>query len=307
MFIRHNFFIKMVTVVFLVAFLTGLTGDMGKQVQSASPKGPSAAGIEQELTQLANENVLFSDVAKERFVNEVLDIYDNAADCDAVVYFCEGGWGSRPLAVNPEGRSLVAGIVSTLESTGYTCYVADYPRTSKTAGDYLYEGIQLLLLYPVKSKQLAAKVDFLTRHMDDMKIFIVGKSSGALYVNGAAKILKDNPDVFNIQIGSPLGSKVPVPGRSLAICDNGIQGDAMIGRNIFSVFKRNTWKVLFIMYAPSFTAVDWIVGKLLVAIGFCNTKYALVMPGHDYMWKYPKVGPAIETFLHETMGERYGG
>lgn len=303
-FTRHNFFTKTVTIVLLVALLAGLAGDIRKQVKSASPAGPSATAIEQELEQLADENVLLSNVAKERFVDEVLDIYNNAADDNVVVYFCEGGWGSRPLAVNPEGQSLVEGIVLTLESMGYTCYIADYPRTRKTVGDYIYEGIQLPLLYPVKSRQLAAKVDFLTRHMDNLKVFIVGKSSGALYVNGAAAILKDNPDVYNIQIGSPLGSKTPVPGHSLAICENGVQGDAMIGRNLFSVFKRNTWKVLFILYAPSFTTVDWVIGKLLVAVGFCNTKYALVMPGHDYMWHYPKVGPAIEAFLHETVGER---
>jgi hypothetical protein len=295
---------KTVTVVVFVALLAGLTGSNGKRVESASPEDSSSTTLERELVRLADESVLFSNEAKERFVTEVLDIYDNAADCDVVVYFCEGGWGSRPLSVNPEGQSLVAGIVSTLESMGYTCYIADYPRTYRTVGDYLYEGIQLLLLYPVKSKQLAAKVDFLTGHMDGLKLIMVGKSSGALYVSGAAELLSDNPDVYTIQIGSPLGYKMPVPGRSLAICENGIQGDAMIGRNLFSVFKRNTAKVLFILCAPSFTTVDWVIGKLLVAVGFCNTKWSLVMPGHDYMWHYPKVGPAIEAFLYETMGDR---
>ena len=296
--------ILIVTAVFLITLLCNIAGGSERQLYSASPGDVGDEEIKRELTDLAGKTILFSNGAKERFVAEVLEIYDNANDCDVVIYFCEGGWGSRPLSVNPEGRSLVAGIASTLTSMGYTYCIADYPRTRNTAGDYLYEGIQLLLQYPVKSKQLAAKIDFLTGHVDGLKVIIVGKSSGALYVNGAAELLRDNPDVYTIQIGSPLGYKTPVPGRSLAVCDNGIQGDAMIRLDLLSLVRQNKLQVLFILFAPSFTTLDWIIGKILVAVGFCNTKYALVMPGHDYMWYYPKVGPAIETFLKGVMGDK---
>jgi hypothetical protein len=296
--------ILIVTAVFLITLLFNVVGGSERYIYSDSPNDASESSINQELMDLADETVLFSKVAKERFIAEVLEIYSNAGDSDVVIYFCEGGWGSRPLSVNPEGRSLVAGIASTLTSMGYTYCIADYPRTRKTAGDYLYEGIQLMLQYPVKSKQLAAKIDFLTGHIDDLKVIIVGKSSGALYANKTAELLSDNPDVYTIQIGSPLGCKTPVPGRSLAVCDNGIQGDAMIGLDLLSVVRRNKVQVLFTLFAPSFTTLDWIIGKLLVAVGFCNTRFALVMPGHDYMWHYPKVGPAIETFLHGVIGDR---
>ena len=287
----------------MVTLLFNMAGTVERQLHSASYDDTSDNDLKKELIGLADETVLVSNDAKERFVAEVLDIYDRAGDCDVVIYFCEGGWGSRPLSVNPEGRSLVAGVASTLTSMGYTYCIADYPRTRKTAGDYLYEGVQLLLQYPVKSKQLAAKMDFLTRHVDGLKVIIVGKSSGALYVNKAAELLRDNPDVYTIQIGSPLGCKTPVPGRSFAVCDNGIQGDAMIRLDVLSLIKQNKLQVLFILFAPSFTTLDWIIGKLLVAVGFCNTRFPLVMPGHDYMWQYPKVGPAIETFIQDVMGD----
>jgi hypothetical protein len=295
--------IIIVITVFLVTLLFTTSGGGERHIYSASPSDTSDDSISRELKDLADETVLFSKGAKERFIAEVLEMYDNAGDCDVVIYFCEGGWGSRPLSLNPEGRSLVAGIASTLTSMDYTYCIADYPRTCKTAGDYLYEGIQLVLQYPVKSKQLAAKMDFLTGHVDGLKVIIVGKSSGALYVNKTAELLNDNPDVYTIQIGSPLGCKTPVPGRSMAICDNGIQGDAMIGMDLLSVIRQNKVQVLFILFAPSFTTLDWIIGKLMVAVGFCNTRFALVMPGHDYMWGYPKVGPVIETFLQVVMGD----
>ena len=285
----------------MVTLLFNMAGAAERQLHSASSDDAVDSNIKLELMELADETVLFSKDAKERFVAEVLEIYDHAGDSDVVIYFCEGGWGSRPLSVNPEGRSLVAGIASTLTSMGYTYCIADYPRTRKTVGDYLYEGIQLLLQYPVKSKQLAAKMEFLTRHKDGLKVIIVGKSSGALYVNKTAKLLRDNPDVYTIQIGNPLGCKMPVPGRSFAVCDNGIQGDAMIRLDVLSLIKQNKLQVLFIFFAPSFTTLDWIIGKLLVAVGFCNTRFPLVMPGHEYMWNYPKVGPTIDTFLQSVL------
>jgi hypothetical protein len=294
--------IVIAVLILIVTLLFNMAGVAERQLYSASPDDGADDDIKLELTGLADETILFSKDAKERFVAEVLEIYDNAGDCDVVIYFCEGGWGSRPLSVNPEGRSLVTGIASTLTSMGYTYCIADYPRTRKTAGDYLYEGVQLVLQYPAKSKQLAAKMDFLTGHVDDLKVIIVGKSSGALYVNKAAELLRDNPDIYTIQIGSPLGCKTPVPGSSMAVCDNGIQGDAMIKLDVLSLIKQNKLQVLFILFAPSFTTVDWIIGKILVAVGFCNTRFPLVMPGHDYMWHYPKVGPAIETFLQGVMG-----
>jgi hypothetical protein len=294
--------IVITVLILIVTLLFNMAGAAERQLYSESPDNAADDDIRKELMELADETVLFSKDAKERFVAEALEIYDNAGDCDVVIYFCEGGWGSRPLSVNPEGRSLVAGIVSTLTSMGYTCCIADYPRTRRTAGDYLYEGIQLVLQYPAKSKQLAAKMDFLTGHVDGLKVIVVGKSSGALYVNETAELLRDNPDVYTIQIGSPLGCKTPVSGRSMAVCDNGIQGDAMIKLDVISLVKQNKLQVLFILFAPSFTTIDWIIGKLLVAVGFCNTRFPLVMPGHDYMWHYPKVGPAIETFLQGVMG-----
>ena len=77
----------------------------------------------------------------------------------------------------------------------------------------------------------------------------------------------------------------------------------MIGLDLLSVVRQNRMQVLFILFAPSFSTLDWIIGKLLVAVGFCNTRFSLVMPGHDYMWHYPKVGPDIEAFLKGVVGD----
>ncbi len=298
----HKRGLTVVLIICLISLLINLGGTY--RVGTGFPLHESEVeiAVEQQAWSLAEEVIALNTDARAMFVAEVVDIYNKARDRDVVIYYCEGGWGSRPLSVNPEGQSLVAGIEAKLTEMGYTYYTADYPRSRDNIRDYLYEGKELLIQYPVKSKQLAAKINFLTGQIDDLKVILVGKSTGALLVNKAAKRLENNPDIYNIQIGNPLGCQVPTPDRSLPICANGVADDAMIGLDLWSAFKTNKMKMLLLVCAPSFTPVDWLVSKMVAGIGLCNTRFALKIPGHDYMWHYPAVGPVIESFLIDKFG-----
>ena len=294
--------LAIVFIVCFVALLINLGGAYSKEADSPLPKLENVVTVEQQSQSLAEEIVGSNNNVQERFADEVLDIYYRAKDKDLVIYFCEGGWGSRPLSVNPEGQSLVAGIESELAQLGYTYCTADYPRSRYTLGDYLYEGKELLMRYPVKSKQLAAKLNFLTQQIDDLEVILVGKSTGALFVEETAQKLADNPDIYTIQLANPLGYRIPVQGRSLAICDNGIADDAMLGLDLWAAFKANGIKMILINCVPSFTPVDWLLDRILATIGLCTTRFALEIPGHEYKWHYPGVGSVIETFLVEKFG-----
>ena len=296
--------LAVVLIVCLVAVLINIRGAHSSETDSLSIEVGSAGIVEQQILHLADKVIGSNSAVRDSFAAELLEIYGKAEDSDFVVYYYEGGWGSRPLSVDPEGRSLVTGIQSELTQLGYTYCTADYPRSHDNLGDYLFEGKELFTGYPVKSGQLAAKINFLTQQIDDLRILIVGKSTGATFVNAAAKKLETNSNVYNIQIGNPAGHCTPVADRSLSICSNGIEEDAMAEISIWSAFKANKIKMILIGCAPSFTPVGWILGKAFLGLCLCTTDFALKIPGHEYMWYYPNVGSRIEAFLVEAFGSR---
>lgn len=292
----------MVLILCLIILFVNL-GNISNQETDPAPIRPEAAGtIEHQIRQLAAEVIGTNESVKKSFVAELLDTYYKSKDADFVVYYSEGGWGSRQLSVNPEGESLVTGVESKLTQLGYKHCAINYLRSEDTLGDYLFEAKEILLGYPVKSKQLAARIDFLIQQIDGLKIIMVGKSTGAVFVNAAAKELANNPDVYTIQLGNPLRDQTSMPDHSLVVNNNGITEDAMIDFNLLSTFKSNTIKMIMVNYIPFFTPVDQLLNRAFCTIWLCNTSLALEIPGHDYMWYYPSVGSAVSEFLVEKFG-----
>lgn len=298
---RFLLFCKISLAVLLVAVLFGLAIYFGnthsKGTSSSTFNFESMTEIEQKAWETASEVVGTSREVQEQFVADVLDLYYKVKDSDLAIFCIPGGWGKEPLAANAEGRSWLIGMEAELDELGRNYCVVDDIRTGNGLAEYFYEFKEQLTHYPSKAKDLAAKIDFLTQQVADLKIIITGQSNGAAFAGEVITRLEENPAVYSIQVGIPFWHRVSKTSQSLVIDNNGIGPDALAGRDLFKLLKGNLVKIFILNNVPSFTPVDWVISRAVLVFGPYNFGMELQAPGHDYMWEYPGVGPVIEEFL----------
>ena len=258
--------------------------------------------VERQAWQLTEEVIEAGIDVKEQFAAELLALYYEAKDCGFVVFCSSGGWGKKTLASDCQGRSWLTGIEAKLTELGYTYCIVDGIRTGDGLKEYLFEFKEHLAHYPSKAEQMAAKIDFLTQQIADIKILITGQSNGAAFASEVAEQLEDNPEVYSIQVGCPFWYEAPEVSRSLVIDSGGVEVDALARSDIVTLLKANWLKLFIIGHAPSFTPFDWLVTKAFLIFGLQDYNLGLEAPGHEYMWEYPGVGPVIGTFLVENFG-----
>jgi hypothetical protein len=287
--------------VFLAVCLLGLViyavGGYSRGANSSGLSLESMSAIEQQAWQAAAEVVGSGKKAQEQFVTEVLDLYSKVKDSDLVIFCNSGGWGNKPLSSDYQGRSWLTGMIAKLTQLGYEPCVIDDIRTGDGLIEHLFEFKEDLTHYPSKAKVLAAKIDFLTQHITDLKVIITGQSNGAAFASEVANRLKDNPKVYSIQVGIPFWHRVREVGRSLVIDNSGIGSDTLADRDLVTIIKSNWGKLLILNHVPSFTPVDWFISRSVLILTSYNFGLGLQAPGHEYMWEYPGVGPVIEAFL----------
>jgi hypothetical protein len=258
--------------------------------------------VEQQAWQVAAEVVGSGKEAQERFVSEVLDLYNEIKGSDLVIFCNSGGWGNKPLSSDYQGQSWLTGIRAKLTQLGYESCVVDDIRTGNSLTDYLFEFKEQLTHYPSKAKELAAKIDFLTKQVTGLKVIITGQSNGAAFASEVITYLKDDPGVYSIQVGIPFWHQMSKASRSLVIDNNGLGADALTDRDLVRLLKANLVRIFILNHAPSFTPVDWVITRAILVFLPYKFGSGLQAPGHEYMWEYPGVGPAIEAFLVKNFG-----
>ncbi len=219
------------------------------------------------------------------FINQLLATYLMAKDKDIVMIFNSGGWGWTLIEDSPEAQSFATGMESELASLGYTSLVLDYSRTASTLNGRLSELMLAVGLYPLKAKDLASRVEFLTNHIPGIKVILAGVSNGTLIGENVMNILRDIPQVYSIQLGPPFWSNSIVPDRSLVIRSNGIVPDSFSQGNLFTIIRASLESLFGISEDDA--------GHILLYMG---------APGHDYQWQYPKVRSQIISFLQQNFG-----
>jgi hypothetical protein len=292
--------------VFLAVCLLGLgiyaVGGHSGKINSPSLSSESMSTVEQQAWQVAAETVGSGKKAQERFVSEVLDLYNKVKDSDMVIFCSSGGWGTKPLSFDYQGQSWLTGITANLTQLGYKPYVVDDIRTGNGLIEHLFEFKEDLTNYPSKANVLAAKIDFLTQHIANLKVIITGQSNGAALAGEVANRLKDNSRVYSIQVGIPFWHRIHEVSNSLLINNSGVGSDALAQRNLVAIIKGNWGKLFILNHAPAFTPVDWCISRAFLILISYNFGLGLQAPGHEYMWEYPGVGPVIEAFLVKNFG-----
>ncbi len=221
------------------------------------------------------------------FMNQLLALYLEAKDKDFVIFFNPGGWGWNLLEASSQWHSIIAGIQSELDNLGYISLSLNYQRTEDTLSGYFDEAMSMASLYPSKAKDLAARVEFLTKHISDLRVIITGESTGAIIADSAMSNLVDNPQVYSIQTGPPFWYKHNVLDRTLVLRSSGIIPDAFSQGDIFSMISASLENLF------GFPRSEEKSGNILYYIG---------APGHEYWWHYPGVHSEITHFLQQNFG-----
>jgi hypothetical protein len=223
----------------------------------------------------------------DRFVDELLATQVKSQDKDVVILFNPGGWGYGPMDAKRPWGSILNGIQSRLSDSGIDSQILTYQRSEDSLEGCCEEVTEILQGYSSKARILASRVEFLTAHNPDLKVVIVGESTGAQIGGEAMYILSENPQVFSIQIGPPCWYRHDDTGQTLVVADNGIVADSFSRGDVFTIISAN----LSALFGGSQLENDR--GTIL--------KY-LRAPGHDYWWDYPAVSSQITQFFEDNVG-----
>lgn len=216
------------------------------------------------------------------FAENLVATYAAAQDHDFVLVFNSGGWGWNLLSESPGWWAIFEGIEDELASFGYSSLKLDYLRATPDFSGQLDEFWEMLVAYPDKAEVLAARVEFLTDHLPEIRVIMAGESTGAMVIDTAMVAMGDNPRVYSIQTGPPFWHTTVTEQRSLILTGNGIEVDTLCQGS----------------------GLDYLVGcyqkwfGIIEPVSYYGTEpHIVVAPGHDYWWQYPAVRESVTQFL----------
>lgn len=254
--------------------------------------------LEQEAGHLAQQ--LFSHDIKKRasFTNRLLDSCTRAQGKDFLLIHNSGGWGSTRLEdLLPWERSIVAGVSATIERLGYRWLLIQYFRNGNSWWAHLRDMKEQAAFFlkgkSSKTKIMAAELEFIAQHTNNLKIILIGASQGAAFSNAVMRQLGELRQVYSLEFGIffPHMSRRVVTERTLAMDSNGVMPDPMAHRNLRAGVKAY-------ITAP----LRWIRYRL--AGKPQKFTYCVNAPGHDYNWDYPEVQRQIIDFLNLKFGTK---
>ena len=241
--------------------------------------------IAEDATRLAASVYGASSEAGNDFANQLLATYLKVKDEDFVIIFNSGGWGWNILEASPQWTSIFLGIQSELADLGYTSLLLNYQRATDTTGGYFAEFMSMISLYPSQASDLASKIEFLVKHIADIRVIIIGESTGTIIADSVMSILRNNPQVYSIQTGPPFWHKNVMLDRTLVLKSSGIIPDAFSQGDFLTIICANLEALFGISQSEP--------GKILIYVG---------SPGHEYWWQHPGVCSQITNFLQQNFG-----
>ena len=283
--------IAMLAVIWQILYNSGvgMTKDIGIQDLPAIDYASVPAAVIDDAVELASEIAGNSQEKLQKLVDQMLATYEEARNSDVVVLFNSGGWGWSRTDETPGWSSILDGIRSELESLGYHPVVLNYRRTSSGVTGAIREFFEAIRRYPNRSKDLAWRVEFLTRNIPDLKVIVAGESTGTVISDKTMGLLRDDPQVYSIQTGTPFWHKPSELDRTLLMNSNG-RGIDTFSHGHIPTMVWATVKSWFGLTSP-----DENPGDILSW---------LKAPGHDYSWQYPGVSSEVVKFLKGNFGEK---
>jgi len=229
-----------------------------------------------------------------RFAERLMAIYQDARDKDFLLIHNPGGWGNSPLesCLHWE-RSVVAGISATLEKLGYSLSLSQHFRSGVGWRAHLRDIRDYIRFFAVQRRVLAAEVEFLTRHIENLEVILIGISQGAGFSNAVMQRLSELKRVYSIELGVFFYHRPRrvITERTLIIDHNGLATDAVIEGDLVTM--------LMTLPMAFFRWVKYRLKGRPVQFSRC-----IKLAGHDYHWEYPKVSQQIGDFLKLNFGAK---
>jgi len=188
---------------------------------------------------------------------------------DFLIVYIPGGIGANSLAQDPDMASIINGIKLELESFGYSVKVTEYRRASDS--NILFAISEFLTSFEYGAWELASQLEKIMMN-HNQKVILVGECLGAVFINKVMKMMKDNDDLYSIQLG-PVWYASPVSYRTLVIRGTGEFRDPIANPTLHDI------------------------PRIL--------RISLRRPdiGHDYNWRSKYVRGMIKNFLHENFAQ----
>ena len=255
------------------------------------------SALEVEANHLA-ERLFGNDIKKcASFTSRLLDIYTRVQGKDFLLVHNPGGWGTTHLERCLQWeRSIVEGICATVERLGYTWLLVQHFRTGHGWRELTWDIREQARFFASKKKILAAELEFLTKHNNNLKVILIGISQGAVFSNAVMQQLPGLRQVYSIELGIVFlhRSRRVVTERTLAVDSNGLMPDAMMEWNIISMLKAFS--------AAPFRWIKYQLEGKPVKLGHC-----INVPGHEYNWEHPEVQRQLENFLEINFNTKNNG
>ena len=248
--------------------------------------------LQEEAEHLAEQ--LYEDDTGRRAgcISRLLDIYSQAKDKDFLVIHNPGGWGTTHLEnLLQWERSIVEGVSASIVKLGYSRQLIQYFRSGHGYREILKDIREQMRFFENKSRIMSAELELITRHLDKLRVIMIGVSQGAAFSNAVTQRLNNVDRIFDIELGIPFPykSRRVITERTLALDSNGLMPDSLM-----------EWDVPTIVRTYVSAPFRWIKYRLQgKKIKFT---YCINVPGHDYNWDYPEVQRQVEEFLYLNFG-----
>lgn len=250
--------------------------------------------MEEEACYLARQ--FFEDKSEKAasFTSRLLDTYHRAQGKDFLLIHNPGGWGSDTLEHCLQWeKNIVTGIVATMERLGYTYLLVQYFRTGNSWQERLQDVREQFSFFASKAKIMAAELEFITRHIDNLKVVLIGISHGAGFSNAVMQQLTRLHQIYSIELGVffPYLPRRVITKRTLALDSNGLVPDAAVRRELMVGVRAY-------LAAPFRWLKHRLEGKSVKFSSCVNVR------GHNYDWGYPYVRRRVVDFLETNFGTK---
>lgn len=228
------------------------------------------------------------------FAKKLLDICTGAEGKDFLIVHNPGGWGYARLEQCLEWeRSIVAGIEAVINGMGYSSFLTQYFRSGKSWREQMRDLREQFRFFVPKARIMVAWLQFIFKHVDNIKVILVGISQGAAFGSSVMRQLDGHYPVYSVELGFPFQYKSwrIITERTIAVDSNGVipdvlaQGNLRVGAGI-------------LMAAPFKWMWHRLRGRRV------NFAHCVSAPGHEYDWDNPEIQKPIRDFLKTNFGTK---
>ena len=219
---------------------------------------------------------------------EFKEFLDSTEVADVFIIFNSGGWGYTPLQSAKDFAPIMEGIQETLNEWGFNSIIVTYLRTKNNLLGKITATKEMALSFQGQSEKLAKDIEEFLEQNPGKKIIIAGLCSGAVFANQIMEKLsaKTQNAVFVIGAGIPLWEK-PFNSENILYLDN--EGKDPLSKGEIKIL------ISTLLESP----FKWLSAK--ISGNNFTFSQAFQVPGHEYFWDSPEVGPQIVNFLEDKI------